>query len=61
MKEIEKGDTEDYTELIEILDDLKNRGNFTGILLAKRNGELIMENIDKSFNSKEFVSMTESD
>ncbi len=60
MKEIEKEDTEDITELIQILDELKNKGNFTGILFAKRNGELINENIEKSINSKEFVSMCAS-
>jgi len=60
MKEIEKEDTEDITELIQILDDIKKKGNFTGILFAKRNGELIHENIEKSFMSKEFVSMCAS-
>lgn len=60
MKEIEKKDTEDITELIQILDELKNKSNFTGILFAKRNGELINENIEKSINSKEFVSMCAS-
>ena len=60
MKEIEKEDTGDITELIQILDKLKNEGNFTGILFAKRNGELINENIEKSINSKEFVSMCAS-
>lgn len=60
MKEIEKEDKEDTTEIIQILDELKNKGNFTGILFAKRNGELIHQNIGKSFNSKEFVSMCAS-
>jgi len=60
MKENEKEDTEDITEIIQILDELKNKGNFTGILFAKRNGELIYEIIEKSFNSKEFVSMCAS-
>lgn len=60
MKEIEKEDTGDITELIQIFDELKNEANFTGILFAKRNGELINENIEKSINSKTFVSMCAS-
>ncbi|MFX0083334.1 MAG: roadblock/LC7 domain-containing protein [Candidatus Hodarchaeota archaeon] len=60
MKEIEKEETEDITELIRILNEIKNKGNFTGIFFAKRNGELINENSEKSINSKEFVSMCAS-
>jgi predicted regulator of Ras-like GTPase activity (Roadblock/LC7/MglB family) len=60
MKDFEKEETEENTELIRILDEIKNKGNFTGIFFAKRNGELINENSEKSFNSKEFVSMCAS-
>ena len=45
MKMIEKPN-ENYSELIRILNDLKEKGNFIGFLLVNRNGEIISENLD---------------
>ena len=60
MKELKKGDSEEKMELTHILDDLRSQGNFTGVFLAKRNGELIDENVKKFIDSKELVSMCAS-
>ncbi|MFX1376068.1 MAG: roadblock/LC7 domain-containing protein [Promethearchaeota archaeon] len=57
---MERENSKDNSELTQILVELKNKGNFTGVILAKRNGELINENIEKPIDSKEFVSMCAS-
>jgi len=60
MKETEKEETEENSPIIRILDEIKNKGNFSGIFFVKRNGEIINENSEKTINSKEFVSMCAS-
>lgn len=60
MKELEKENSEDNRELTHILAELRNKGNFIGVLLAKRDGEIINENIERLIDSKEFVSMCAS-
>jgi predicted regulator of Ras-like GTPase activity (Roadblock/LC7/MglB family) len=60
MKETEIEETEESSKIIRILSEIKNKGNFTGIFFAKRNGEIINENSEKSMNSKEFISMCAS-
>ncbi|MFX1346712.1 MAG: roadblock/LC7 domain-containing protein [Promethearchaeota archaeon] len=60
MKETEIEETEENSEIARILDEIKNKGNLTGIFFAKRNGEIINENSKKSIDSKEFVSMCAS-
>ncbi len=60
MKETEKEETEENSPIIRILNEIKNKGNFSGIFFVTRNGEIINENSEKSINSKEFVSMCAS-
>ncbi|MBY8990223.1 MAG: hypothetical protein KGD58_05675 [Candidatus Lokiarchaeota archaeon] len=60
MKELKKGDSEEKMELAHILSDLRSQGNFTGVFLAKRDGELIDENVENFIDSKELVSMCAS-
>ena len=47
-------------ELSLILDDLKEKGKFIGIILANRNGEIINENIGEDADSKTLTSMCAS-
>ena len=49
-----------FEKLTQALDEMKNLGNFNGILLADRNGALITENIDKKSNYSEFAAMCAS-
>ena len=60
MKESEKENSDENIELAHILGELRTKGNFTGVLFAKRNGELIKENAEKFIDSKELVSMCAS-
>ena len=46
--------------LYQFLDDIKNQSNLEGIIFAHRNGELIIENLKKEFDSKSFTSMCAS-
>lgn len=47
-------------ELSLILDELKEKGRFIGIILANRNGEIINENIGKDTDGKTLTSMCAS-
>ncbi|MFX1278524.1 MAG: roadblock/LC7 domain-containing protein [Promethearchaeota archaeon] len=43
-----------------IINELRYKGNLTGVLYVKNNGELIDESIEKSIDSKAFASMCAS-
>ena len=43
-----------------ILNELMEKGNFTGIILAHKNGEILNEIIKKNIDSKQFTSMCAS-
>jgi predicted regulator of Ras-like GTPase activity (Roadblock/LC7/MglB family) len=45
---------------IQLLDTLKELGNFAGIIFAKRNGELIHHNLREKFDMSGFASMCAS-
>lgn len=60
MKEKPSEITQNYSEIIRILDELKEKGKFLGILFAKRNGELISESVDLDTDCKKFASMCAS-
>ena len=49
-----------FNELSLFLNELKNKGGLDGIILAYRDGGLIIENLGYDFKSKEFVSMCAS-
>ncbi|MHA1913761.1 MAG: roadblock/LC7 domain-containing protein [Promethearchaeota archaeon] len=46
--------------VIPLLDTIKELGNFTGIIFAKRNGELIYQNIQEKIDMLGFTSMCAS-
>ncbi len=43
-----------------MLDELKIKGKFEGIIFANRNGEIIKDNIEKNTDSKKLASMCAS-
>jgi len=43
-----------------ILNDMKNEGQLKGVVLAKRNGDLIAENIEDDFDGSTFAAMCAS-
>lgn len=43
-----------------ILNDMKNEGKLKGVVLAKRNGDLIAENIENNFDGNTFAAMCAS-
>jgi len=43
-----------------ILNDMKNEGKLKGVVLAKRNGDLIAENIENNFDGSTFAAMCAS-
>ena len=47
-------------DLSVILNELMEKGNFTGIILAHKNGEILNEIIKKNIDSKIFTSMCAS-
>ncbi|MFX1328841.1 MAG: hypothetical protein ACFE91_12000 [Promethearchaeota archaeon] len=49
-----------FDELYQFLEDIKNQSNLEGIIFAHRDGGLIIENLDKEFDSKNFTSMCAS-
>ncbi len=51
---------DDISELILILDELKVKGKFKGIIFANRNGEIIYENIGNKADCKKLTSMCAS-
>ncbi|MFX1324916.1 MAG: roadblock/LC7 domain-containing protein [Promethearchaeota archaeon] len=56
---IEKPST-NYNEIIRVLNNLKEKGDFIGFLLIDRNGEIISENVSVNMDSKKFASMCAS-
>jgi predicted regulator of Ras-like GTPase activity (Roadblock/LC7/MglB family) len=60
MKKTINNKAHDYSELSLLLDELKVRGNFKGIIFANRNGEIISDNISKNTDSKKLASMCAS-
>jgi len=43
-----------------LLDDIKNEGKLKGIIFAKRDGDLIAENIENNFDGNTFAAMCAS-
>ena len=43
-----------------ILNDMKTTGNLKGVVLAKRNGDLIAQNIENDFDGSTFAAMCAS-
>ena len=52
--------THEKRDLLFILNEIIDRGNFTGIIFANRNGEILNEIIKKNIDSKQFTSMCAS-
>ena len=52
--------THDNSKLSLMLDELKLKGKFEGIILANRNGEIIDDNIEKNTDSRKLASMCAS-
>lgn len=52
--------THDNSKLSLMLDELKLKGKFEGIILANRNGEIINDNIEKNTDSRKLASMCAS-
>lgn len=48
---------QDNSKLSIMLEELKVKGNFEGIILANRNGEIINDNIGKNTDSRKLASM----
>jgi predicted regulator of Ras-like GTPase activity (Roadblock/LC7/MglB family) len=46
-----------FREVSQIINEIKNDANLDGIIYARRDGELISENIGDDFDSKNFASM----
>ena len=44
-------------ELVLILDEMREKGNFIGIILANQDGEIIKENIGKKTDCQKLASM----
>ena len=51
---------QDNSKLSIMLEELKVEGNFEGIILANRNGEIINDNIGKNTDSRKLASMCAS-
>ncbi|MFX1338312.1 MAG: roadblock/LC7 domain-containing protein [Promethearchaeota archaeon] len=47
-------------QLYLILDDIKNKGKLKGVIFAKRDGDLIAENIENNFDGVTFAAMCAS-
>lgn len=52
--------THDNSKLSLMLDELKLKGKFEGIILANRNGEIINDNIENNTDSRKLASMCAS-
>jgi len=52
--------THDNSKLSLMLDELKVKGKFEGIILANRNGEIVNDNIEKNTDSRKLASMCAS-
>ena len=53
-------DLKNFEELNKILDELKEKGNLSGILLSYRDGELISARFDEDIDVKTFSAMSAS-
>jgi len=60
MNKPPKINNDNNNELSLMLDELKTKGKFKGIIFAKRNGEIINENIGKNADCKKLASMCAS-
>ena len=60
MEETPSSNNPDSIELSQILNYLKKKGNFSGIILTNRNGEIIDECLEKNIDRKLFSSMCAS-
>ncbi len=49
-----------FEELIQVLEEIKDKGNLSGTIFADRDGRLIFENIGNEFNGIQFSSMCAS-
>lgn len=59
MKDLENN-SKNVEGIAPIINELRYKGNLTGVLYVKNNGELIDESIEKSIDSKAFASMCAS-
>ncbi|MHA2008210.1 MAG: roadblock/LC7 domain-containing protein [Promethearchaeota archaeon] len=57
MKGIRNGITQEDRDLHFILNELMEKGNFSGIILAHKDGEILKKIIRKNVDSKKFTSM----
>ena len=55
-----KFNNDDNNELSLMLDELKEKGKFEGVIFANRNGEIINENSGKNADCKKLTSMCAS-
>ncbi|MHA1930934.1 MAG: roadblock/LC7 domain-containing protein [Promethearchaeota archaeon] len=55
-----KSNNSEKREISILLDELKGKGKFKGIIFASRNGEIISENIGKTVDCKKLTSMCAS-
>ena len=60
MKEKAINNSAANKELNAVLNDLKEKGKFEGILVASRSGEIIYENLENINDIKKFTSMCAS-
>ena len=55
-----KNNADDNSKLSLMLDELKVKGKFEGIIFANRNGEIISENIGRDTDGRKLASMCAS-
>jgi predicted regulator of Ras-like GTPase activity (Roadblock/LC7/MglB family) len=60
MRGTMNNNAQDNSKLSIMLEELKVNGNFEGIILANRNGEIINDNIGKNTDSRKLASMCAS-
>jgi predicted regulator of Ras-like GTPase activity (Roadblock/LC7/MglB family) len=60
MRGTMNNNAQDNSKLSIMLEELKVKGNFEGIILANRNGEIINDNIGKNTDSRKLASMCAS-
>ena len=60
MKNEPSTKTSNSNEIIQVLNEMKTRGNLKGVLFANRNGDLIAENIENNLDRNIFAAMCAS-
>lgn len=60
MKNVSPFDAQRLKSLNSILDEYKTKGKLTGILFAFYDGELIAENVNKTYDAPQFAAMCAS-